>query len=344
LKLNRKLFLTACATFLLSLAVSSTESADKMPAEKAGIISAPSGKIAFLRDKSVWTLDINQFLQGKTGAFEMISEVSNADGRLSWSPDNKLILFTRSGTVDLRGPDGLGGKHKVYDIYTAFIDSAYANRRNFWMGVTSSLGGRDPEWSAASNRVTFWQDMNADQANALFPNYQICTMNPDGSDIELIRKDWQNFDSSTGYMMAPSMGNDGSLAFTMLFDMRPQGIVVLAKNEYMISVDSLKARARKNLRKVAPCWSPDGKWIAYVLNDLNNPGVYVATPDFKENYLVFVPPVGTSLFTLSPSFSPDSKWLTFSTTDGSIWMSDITGNGQRRLSGPGLDAYPAWSK
>ena len=92
------------------------------------------------------------------------------------------------------------------------------------------------------------------------------------------------------------------------------------------------------------CWSPDSKWIAYVLNDMNNPGVYVASPDFKENYLVFVPPVGASLFTISPSFSPDSKWLTFATTDFSIWICDITGSGARRLSGPGLDSSPAWSK
>ncbi|HEX2897130.1 MAG TPA: hypothetical protein VHP63_03670, partial [candidate division Zixibacteria bacterium] len=114
--------------------------------------------------------------------------------------------------------------------------------------------------------------------------------------------------------------------------------------EYMLSLDSLKARARKNLKKVAPSWSPDGKWIACVYNDMNAPGVYVASPDFKENYVVFVPPVGANLYTMSPSFSPDSKWLTFATTDGSIWITDITGSGARRLSGPGLDTSPSWSK
>jgi Tol biopolymer transport system component len=72
--------------------------------------------------------------------------------------------------------------------------------------------------------------------------------------------------------------------------------------------------------------------------------LYIASPDLKERYLVFAPPPGTSLHTVSPSFSPDSKWLTFSTTDGSIWICDITGTGARRLSGPGDDKFSAWSK
>ncbi len=342
MNLNWKRLLTTGCTFLLLAAVSSTESADKMPADKAGIISSPTGKIAFLRDKNVWIVDLDRQKQGKSDAFQLICEAGNGDGRLSWSPDNKKVLFTRSGVLNLAAPDNMGGKHKVYDIFTAFLDSAYANKKGFWMGVTSNLGGRDPEWSADGNKVVFWQDMNANTANAEMWNYQICTMNPDGSNIELIRKDWQNFDST--FMISPSMSSDSRLAVTMLFGLKPQGIAVMSPNEYMLPLDSLKARAMKNLKKVAPCWSPDGKWISYVMNDMNNPGIFVASPDFSENYVVFVPPVGANLYTIASSFSPDSKWLTFGTTDGSIWICDITGNGARRLSGPGMDSSPAWSK
>jgi len=343
LKLNRtKIAIMMGAAALLLAAFSPTYSADKMPAAKAGIVGQPKGKIAFIRDKNVWMVNLDKQMLGKADAFEKICEATNADGRLSWSPDNKEILFTRSGSIDVKSPDMMGGRHKVYDIFEAFLDSAYANNRLWWLRITSDLGSRDPEWSADGKKVVFWRDMNANYANSDYPSYQVCTMNPDGSSVEMIRKDWQV--NTNEFMIAPSMAADGRLAFTYLFEQKPQGIVVIKPTEYMLSTDSLHARALKNLKKIAPSWSPDGKWIAYIFNDLNSPGVHIASPDFSEDYLVFVPPVGTNLYTVAPSFSPDSKWMTFSTSDGSIWVCDITGNGARRLSGPGLDSYPAWSK
>ena len=321
--------LMSAASFSFSFA------AEKMPAELAGSIGEPSGKIAFLREKSVWVLDI------KSGRQEEICDVSNADGRLTWSADNNVIMFTRSGTIDLKGPDNMGGIHKVYDIFTAFLDSAYANNRFWWLRITDELGSRDPEWSADGKRIIFWRDMNANYANAFEPNYQICTMNPDGSDIELLRKDWQVM---ADFMIAPTMNAKGDVAFVAFYEQKPKGLVILKSDEYMLHQDSIRVRSERQLLKVAPCWSPDGDWIAYVKNDFNNPGIYITNADLSEDYLVFIPPVGTSLYTVSPSFSPDAKWLTFSTTDGSIWIADITGKGTRRLSGPGFDASPAWSK
>ncbi|MCH7690308.1 MAG: PD40 domain-containing protein, partial [candidate division Zixibacteria bacterium] len=283
--------LMAIAAFSFSFA------ADKMPAELAGSIGEPSGKIAFLREKSVWVLDI------KTGRQEEICDVNNGDGRLAWSADNREILFTRSGTIDLKGPDNMGGIHKVYDLFKALLDSAYSNNRFFWLRITDDLGSRDPEWSADGKRIVFWRDMNANYANAFEPNYQICTMNPDGSDIELLRKDWQVM---ADVMMQPTMNAQGDVAFVAFYERMPKGLVVLRSNEYMVHQDSIRARSERHLKKVAPCWSPDGSWIAYVNNDQDNPGIFITNPNLSVEYLVFVPPVGTSLYTISPSFSPDS--------------------------------------
>jgi Tol biopolymer transport system component len=77
---------------------------------------------------------------------------------------------------------------------------------------------------------------------------------------------------------------------------------------------------------------------------MNSPGLFIATPDLSERYLVFEPPVGTFVYPTAPSFSPNSKWLTFATSDGSVWTCDITGSNARRLTGPGTDQFPAWSK
>ena len=112
----------------------------------------------------------------------------------------------------------------------------------------------------------------------------------------------------------------------------------------MKSFDSLKITTRKMMGCLGPAWSPDGKWLAYINTDLSKSGVYITTRDLTPSYLVFSPPAGSSLNTLAPSFSPDSKWLTFSTTDGSVYVCDITGNGVKRLTGPGPDKFPAWSK
>ncbi|RKX26890.1 MAG: hypothetical protein DRP45_02335 [Candidatus Zixiibacteriota bacterium] len=333
-----------CCALVLPYAASSAE---KMPPEKAGEMGSPTGKIAFIRDKNIWTMDAHGGHQMK------ICEATNADGRLSWAPDGKRIAFTRSGRVDLHAPDLLGGQHKVYDIFVAYVDSAEAGSTYWWLRLTDGLGARDPEWSADGKTIIFYQDMNANRIDAEAPNYQICTMDNDGGNLKVLRKDWQNMSE---YFVSPSMNADGEIAFVHFVTTKPNsstgqaggfraiGIAKLHRDNIMAPLESVRTQSAANESTVAPAWSPDGKWIAYAYNSIEKPGMWIATPDFSEKYLVFEPPPGTSLFTMSPSFSPNSKWLTFATTDGSIWICDITGNGAKRLSGPGLDYAPAWSK
>ncbi len=312
--------------------------ADKLPAAKAGTIGAPTGQIAFIRNGNVWVMNADGSGQ------QVVMEAGNADGRLSWSPDNRRIAFTRTGKITVQGPDPMiGGFHKCNDLFIAWLDSAYANNTLWWTRITNDLGSRDPDWSVDGKEIVFWKDMNANIANSDGPNYQICSIAPDGSDFTILRKDWQNF--ADDFLTSPSLSPDGQkIATVSLYDNQQQGMLVVKRTNIMLPVDSIRARTLQALKMVAPTWSPDGKWIAYVLNDMNNPGVFIATPDLKERYLVYSPPAGAFLYTIAPSFSPDSKWLTFSTTDGSVWICDITGNGSRRLTPPGLDRSPAWSK
>jgi Tol biopolymer transport system component len=287
-----------------------------------------------VRDKDIWAMDAD-------GSNQMaVCEVKNADGRLSWSPDNRRIIFTRSGFVDLKSPDMLGGRHKVYDLFIALLDSAEAHNKFFWYRVSDDVGSRDPQW-LPDDRILFWKDLNANNVNAGQPNYQICMMNPDGTNLEILRKDWK--DPGERFLTQPSMSKNGGIAFVYFENMSPHGLVVLPRGRINMSTDSIRDLSVKNPASVGPAWSPDGKWLAFIKNDINNPGVYISTADLSEKYLVFEPPVGVSLYTASPSFSPNSKWLTFSTMDGSVWISDITGKEARRLTGPGTDRTPAWS-
>ena len=332
--------IVATGCLAAGLFVTDISAADKLPLSRAGTIGAPTGKIAFVRDKNIWTMDA-------TGGHQTrICEAGNADGRLSWAPDGKRIAFTRSGRVNLQGPDNLGGNHKVYDIFIAFVDSAMNNNTTFWYRITDGVGSRDPEW-LPDGSIIYYKDMNANFVNAFLPNYQVCMMNsPESGTEEILRRDWQNM---TEFFISPTMNAAGDVVFTHMVksdqgSFRQQGIAKLSKDNFMTPIAEVGRQSAKMVDLVTPAWSPDGKWIACISNSMSEPGLYIVSADFTEKFLVFNPPPATSLYTVSPSFSPDSKWLTFSTRDGSVWICDITGNGAKRLTGPGIDSSPAWSK
>jgi Tol biopolymer transport system component len=305
----------------------------KLPAEKAGTIGKPTGKIAFVRDGNIWVMNPD-------GSEQMlVSEVTNADGRLSFAPDNRRILFVRSGMLDLKAPDMFGGKHKVYDLFIAYLDSAEAGKTLWWTRLTDDLGSRQGEWMP-DGRILLAKDLNANFSNAVMPNYQVCLLDPETAEIEILRKDWQLAEQ---FCISPTINPKGDIAFTHFYNQQVQGLAIVNAANFTISMDSVAKMSSQNKMKVAPAWSPDGTWLAYVGSDLENSGIYLATPDLKEHYKVFEPPINAYPRTVAPGFSPDGKWLTFSTTDGSIWICDITGNQTRRLTPPGTDRDPAWS-
>lgn len=334
-----KTILTAAAVILAAFAVAFAQDSGpkKLTAEQAGEIGQPQGRIAFHREGAVWVMNCDGTNQ------RVVSNVENGGGRLSFSPDDRMIVFTRSGQVTTQAPTtGEGGMHKVYDLFTAFLDSADAGNTTWWLRLTDDLGSRAAEWSADGSKIVYSKDLNGHEAFPQGPNYQVVTIAPDGSDYQLIRKDWAN--PGDEFMLMPSMNAKGDLAFVYYKEMQPIGFAVLSPEEYMTSMKDVEILARRNFNFLAPVWSPDGKWIACVSNDVNKQGLYITAPDTKEKYLVSEPPVGTYIQAQSPGWSPDSKWITYATTDGSVWIVDITGNGQRRISGPGLDSSPAWSK
>ncbi|MCP4705782.1 MAG: hypothetical protein GY865_14380 [candidate division Zixibacteria bacterium] len=308
----------------------------KLSKEKSGAIDQPTGKIAFIREDNLWVMNWNG-----TDQFKVVS-AGNASGKLSWAPDGKSIAFCRHGLADLKGPDHLGGKHKVWDVFVGYLDSAIADspNTNWWRRLTYDLGGRYPEWIRDQNKIIFTKDMNANFINALSPNYQVCFMDSTGANFELLRTDWEE---SERHMLMPTMGPDNKYAFVLMEGVNQTGVVISSFDIKTLNEESVK-KMRIIPKATAPGWSPDGKWIAYLLKSMDDQGIYLTNGELTENYLIFKPGVGQTLQTFPISWSPDSKWLTFALGDGSIWIVDITGNNLRMIIGPGMNEAPAWSQ
>lgn len=332
--LRKKTTLAILVLLLFSATLmAQSNSGVKLPAKKAGTIGVPTGQIAFIKNNDLWIMKWDGSNQKK------IVTAGNIDGKLSWSPDGKQIAFVRKGSVDLKGPDYMGGQHKIYDIFLGYIDSADVNTE-FWRRITTELGGRYPEW-LPDGRFVFTKDLNANYVNAERPNYQTCFMDSEGGSFEILKKDWQN---PTHFEIAPTLSGDSLFACMVFKDINPVGVAICPLNITGLTESVLRDRCKVIPGATAPGWSPDGKWIAYIPKDMKKQAIYITNRDLSEEYLVYKPSMGQNLQTYPLSWSPDSKWLTFATSDGSIWIIDITGNGLKQIVGPGLNSAPAWSK
>jgi len=310
------------------------EVAGRLPKDKAGTVGQPLGKIAFIREGNLWIMDWDGKNQTK------IVTVENAQGKPSWSLDGKSIAFVRSGTVDLKGPDNLGGKHKVYDIFLGYPDSA-KNTTTWWYRLTKDLGSRFPEFSADGKTILYTKDLMANTVNAPAPNYQTCLMDADGGNVRVLRRDWQNTEYFT---LMPTLGPNNMHAFVLMQNVKQLGVGVAPLDLPGLTASDVAQKVKLIPNVTAPAWSPDGNWIAYVNNDIQEQAILITNPQLTERYFVFRPVIGQTLQTYPPSWSPDSKWLTFAMGDGSIWIVNIMGDGLRQVSGPGKNEGPAWSK
>ena len=335
--MKRAAFSVLIICLLLPVLISGqTNTVPKLSKEKAGVIDQPTGKIAFIRDKNLWAMNWNGTNQVKVVTAE------NASGKLTWSPDGKSIAFCRFGMADLKGPDHLGGKHKVWDIFIGYLDSAIADspNTNWWRRLTTDLGGRFPEWYRGENKIIFTKDLNANFINALSPNYQVCFMDSVGGNFEILRTDWKD---SEKHMLMPTLGPDNKYAFVLVEGVTPAGMVISSFE--VKTLDKESVRKMKFLPKAtAPSWSPDGKWIAYIVKSVDQQGIYITNSELTANYEVLKPGIGQILQTFPVSWSPDSKWVTYALGDGSIWIVDVTGNNLRMILGPGTNEAPAWSQ
>lgn len=303
----------------------------------------PTWKIAFVRESNLWVMNADG-----TGAKKILHS-ENITGPLSWSKDGKRIVFSRQGQLTVQNPDGMGGGHKCYDLFVAHVDSA---GRNWWWRITDDLGSNSATWSADDKYFVYVNDKSANLANALLPEYRIFYRNWDGSVVKSIAPPNAAPDEYLG--LQPSISPDGTLIAYIYVQMegdkatsmRDVGMVIVPMSGIKRTNAELLAEAITFPNAGGPSFSPDGKTIAYIYKDYNNPtkGIYLVNVADKTKKRIYTPAEGFNLKPNTISWSPDGQWLTFSSYDGYIYVIDRNGQNLKKISTGGNDYFPAFSR
>jgi TolB protein len=306
----------------------------KLPAEKAGKIGVPLGKIAFIRDKNLMVMDWDGRSQ------QELVTVGNADGKLSWAPDGKRVVFVRKGKFNYQSPDNMGGYRTLFDVFIGYLDSAATNT-GFWRRISFNMGSRHPEWSADGSRIYITSDQNSHLVDSPGPEYRTTIIDTIGN---VISTHGEYPKGSKTFEIMPTFGPNNYYAYVLVKDFNSVGVFISPLDTKSMTSEEKKQKIKSIPGGYAPAWSPDGNWIAYMTKELSNQGIYITRPDRSETYLVYRPTVGLDLQTYPLSWSPDSQWLTFATKDGAVWIINIIGDGLKQVVGPGMNSAPAWSK
>ena len=94
--------------------------------------------------------------------------------------------------------------------------------------------------------------------------------------------------------------------------------------------------------EASPCWSPDGRRIAYVSDEIGAPRIFTISADGRDRQLV--PTIGVDAVT--PDWSDDGKIVYATRLGGSYTLAvydPATGKNTRGLEKPGTWESPAWA-
>ncbi|MDD4052596.1 MAG: hypothetical protein PHR28_11955 [candidate division Zixibacteria bacterium] len=332
---------TACVALAALFLLAGTD----LAVAQTSFSARPSGKIAFISEGAIEVMNADGSSRMK------VCGVDNAKGRLSFSPDNKKITFSREGKDVSSLPSGEGGGHLLHDVFITYLDSARTNV-NWWHRITNTLGAYQPEWSPDGSMIYCQNDANAGNVDFIIPSHQLAAIEPEGGNMEYLRKDWQRLNM---IMLMPSVSPDGTkVAYAIAYSPDPnrytvenRGIKVVAMADIMKSETEMRQPTPGLNDGVAPAWSPDGKWLAYVTASKTNAALIVIKADMTEKRTVFASTPTQSVSLAAPGWSPDSKWLTFATYGDAgsvINIIDINGQNLTAVTGAGKFSNPAWSR
>jgi TolB protein len=185
-----------------------------------------------------------------------------------WSPDGELIAFSRSGSLYTMKPDG---------SEQTLIMEAQASAT----AEPCRAGGFIGSWAPDGERITYY---SAVVRSGEPSSYWVCSINKDGSGIELLVGE-----PAGGLHAEPYWSPDGNrIAFR---DDREGDCIQTGGSscDYDVWVLDLESGEQRSVTPdpddkaaldIEPAWSPDGEWIIFASNrDDPNFDLYVVHPD-----------------------------------------------------------------
>jgi TolB protein len=238
--------------------------------------------------------------------------------------------------------EGLFNQTKI-----AFVSERDGNREIYVMNADGSNQKRltnhpamdyDPYWTEDGKRIMFTTTRSG--------NSEVFIMNADGSDQKVL-------ENPALYDRRHNLSHGGKK-------------IAEGRGEIYVtdSDGSNKIRLTKILGDIySPCWSPDGKHIAFVLGLVGRDGpygnvesyLYVVNSDVigSEKQLTDIDHIVCMTSTSRPSWSPDSRKIAFDSRRSTnnkyyaredIYIINVDGDGLKRLTDdPAQDYAPCWS-